>query len=110
MVKDNSLEIQIVEEEINPFRELLDFINAEIYPRMSKKDVEEIKSGGGIAGSLVQAILKYHRLEQEKTVNRVNELNKIHLDSLRDLVKSLGGSEDEKAKRYRTRNDNYVGD
>jgi len=58
--KEKRMDIEVIEgKEDTPFKELLNFLNKEIYSRMSKKDVKAIKENGSLGGSLDRAIRKY---------------------------------------------------
>ncbi len=53
------MDIELINtEDKQPIAELLDYLNAEIYTKMSKKDVESIKSKY-LGGHLVHAIDAY---------------------------------------------------
>jgi len=102
------MEIEIIPEENTlPLKTLLDYINENIYSKMSAKDVKEIKSGY-LGGKLVQAIDKYTKAIVFEKLTKERETTEGNLNNYRKIIEGLRSGEDQTV--YRERSDHYVGD
>ena len=103
------MDIEIVEAETNPLKDLFDYLNKEIYPKMSAKDVKEIKSKG-MNGELFKHIESYKNECIFKALEEKENQHKVNISSLQGIIKELKENGGKKNERYSKRVDNYVGD
>ena len=103
------MEIELVEEEeISPLESSLDYLNKNIYTKMTKKDALEIKTKC-LGGSLLNAINKYYRNKKAIDNEELIKNYEFQLRSKQETIERLRENGEER-KVYRKRSDNYVGD
>ncbi len=89
-------------------KELLSYLNAEIYPSMPAKKVKEIKSIS-LGGGLMDMIEKYCQSKVLKALEFEMETYKREIESKDKLIERLRSGNKE-PRVYKERSDNYVGD
>ena len=95
-----------------PLKELLTFLNEEIYSKMSKKDVEAIKSKGSLGGSLLKAIKDYYI--SQRCID-LKETWDNHSQAMQNKTKQIwrlenDGREQTEAEQYGYGKGKYMGD
>ncbi len=80
-------------------KDLIDYLNKEIYPNMSAKKVKEIKSQS-LGGGLMDIIEKYANFKIQKALDIQSEQNKLDVQSYKNIINELRGDKGEK-KVYR---------
>ncbi len=80
-------------------KELIDYLNQEIYPNIPAKKLKEIKSQS-LGGGLMDIINKYKNFEVQKALDIKNEEYKRDIESYKATIKRLReGNESETGYR-----------
>ncbi len=88
-------------------KELLDYLNTEIYPSMSAKRVKEIKEQS-LGGGLMDMIKKYSQSEVLKAIEEKDKQHEIDIKSKDKLIERLrGGFKENEGKKYRVGSDKF---
>ncbi len=69
-------------------KDLLDYLNQEIYPNLPKKKLKEIKQDS-LGGGLMDIINKYKNFEVQKALDIKNEEYKVDIESYKATIKRL---------------------
>ena len=94
------LDIEIIPTPGNlPIQDLLAYLNSEIYAKMSKKDVEVIKSKY-LGGYLVHAIDVYKNKCVYESLAKIKEQHTFELNNLREIIKGLRDGRDQSKEVY----------
>ena len=86
-------------EDKQPLVDLLAYLNTEIYTKMSKKDVEAIKSKY-LGGQLVHAIDTYKNKCVYESLVDIRKQHASELDNLRNIIKGLRDGRDQSKEVY----------
>ncbi len=89
-------------------KDLIDYLNKEIYPNMPAKKVKEIMSQS-LGGGLMDIIEKYTNFKIQKALDIQSEQNKFEVKSYKIIINELREGKSEK-KVYKKRSDNFVND
>ena len=89
-------------------KELLDYLNKEIYPNMPAKKVKEIKEAS-LGGGLMDIIRKYKNLEVQKALDIQREEHNRDTKSFKDCIDRLRRGVKEDGKKYRMGGEKYNG-
>ena len=105
------INIEIIDEPTTlPLEDLLTYLNADIYTKMDKKEVEAIKSSC-LGGSLLKAITTY---KNKCVYEALVETRKLHSDetaNYKNIIKELrDGREENRHGNKHIGNNRYVGD
>ncbi len=88
-------------------KELLDYLNEEIYPNLPKKKLKEIKAQS-LGGGLMDIINKYKNFEVQKALDIKNEEYKRDIESYKATIKRLREGVKEDGKQYRVGQAKYT--
>jgi len=103
------MDIELVNtEDKQPLVDLLDYLKTEIYTKMSKKDVEAIKSKY-LGGQLVHAIDTYKNKYVYESLVETRKQHASEVSNLKSIIRELRENGNRK-EVYKKRSDNYVGD
>ncbi len=81
-------------------KDLIDYLNKEIYPNMPAKKVKEIKLES-LGGGLMDIIEKYTNFKIQKALDIQSEQNKLDVQSYKNTITRLREGVKEDGKKYR---------
>ncbi len=81
-------------------KELIDYLNQEIYPSIPSKKLKEIKTQS-LGGGLMDIINQYKNFEVQKALDIKNEEYKMDIESYKATIKRLREGVKEDGKKYR---------
>jgi len=94
------MDIEIIDEPTTiPLKELLDYLNADIYTKMDKKEVEAIKSSC-LGGSLLKAITTYKNKCVYEALLETRKLHSDQIDNFKEIIKGLRDGRDQSKEVY----------
>jgi len=94
------LDIEIVNiEEKQPLEDLLDYLNTEIYTKMSKKDVEAIKSKY-LGGELLHEINSYKNKQVYESLVETRKQHADEVNNFKNIIRELRDGSDKSKEVY----------
>ena len=104
------MDIEIVDKEEHELKILIDYLNKNIYSKMSLKDVKEIKETC-LEGELISQIRKYTSITSMKAMETMKLEHKREIANYKSIIKGLrNGEENNRHGNKHIGNNRYVGD